>query len=98
MVNETDYQIEIEGKLGERWTGWFDGMTVTAEEAAGGIPITTLTGPLADQAALLGVLYKLHNLGLDIVQVKRETRRPGRCQALITEQDLEIESRGDNDD
>jgi hypothetical protein len=90
MTNDTDYQIRIEGKLGERWTGWFAGMTVAAEEAVGGIPITTLTGRLADQAALLGILYKLHNLGLDIVQLKREGRRPGRCQALIVEDNSEV--------
>jgi hypothetical protein len=91
MANETDYQIEIEGKLGKRWTGWFAGMTVAVEEVAGEIPITTLSGPLADQAALLGILYKLHNLGLDIVQVKREGRWPSRYPARIVEDDSEVE-------
>jgi hypothetical protein len=73
MVDGVQFTIQIEGKLGERWTGWFAGMTITTAETTGAIPITTLTGPLADQAALLGILYKLHNLGLDIVLVKRET-------------------------
>jgi hypothetical protein len=73
MVNGVEFHIQIQGKLGQRWAGWFAGMTITTDETAGTIPITTLTGRLADQAALLGILYKLHNLGLDIVLVKRET-------------------------
>jgi hypothetical protein len=72
MANSADYQIQVEGKLGQRWAGWFAGMMITTDETTDAIPVTTLAGPLADQAALLGILFKLHNLGLVIMLVKRQ--------------------------
>ncbi len=61
------YEIRIEGQLNPGWSDWLDGMTITLLEGNE----TLLTGPLADQAALLGLLMKLHNFGLPILAVKR---------------------------
>jgi hypothetical protein len=63
------YQIKVQGKLDEGWSDWFSGMTVTFEE--GSTPITTLTGTVADQAALRGILCKLWDLNLTLVSVRR---------------------------
>jgi hypothetical protein len=60
------YQIQVQGKLDESWSDWFSGMTITFE---GGI--TTLTGPVADQAALRGILSKIWDLNLTLVSVTR---------------------------
>jgi hypothetical protein len=46
------YEIRIEGQLNPGWSDWLDGMTITMLEGSE----TLLTGPLADQAALLGLL------------------------------------------
>lgn len=59
------YQIRVHGQLGEEWTAWFDGLTVT-QEANGD---TLLTGPVVDQAALYGLLRKVRNLGLPLLAV-----------------------------
>jgi len=61
------YEIRVEGHLGDRWSDWFDGL-VTRQEPNGE---TTLSGSLADQAALYGVLTKIHNLNLILVSVYR---------------------------
>ena len=61
------YEIHIEGQLKPGWSDWLDGMTITLLESGE----TLLTGPLADQAALLGLLMKLHNFGLLLLLVKR---------------------------
>jgi hypothetical protein len=71
MTRSVGFRIEVQGELGQRWTGWFSGMTISTERAVDSPPITTLAGRLADQSALLGILYKLHNLGLDILVVSR---------------------------
>ena len=42
-----------------------------AEQPGGGLAITTLTGAVADQAALLGLLQQLYTLGLPLLLVKR---------------------------
>jgi hypothetical protein len=59
------YQIRVRGRLGSEWAEWFDGLTVSAA----GEDDTLLTGLVADQAALYGVLRKVRNLGLPLLAV-----------------------------
>ena len=66
------YHIRIEGHLGQQWTGWFEGMTITLEEAGE----TLLTGLVVDQAALYGLLKKVRDLGLPLVSVNRAEPSP----------------------
>ena len=65
------YQIQIQGKLDESWSDWFRDMTVAFECADDGSPITTLTGPVADQAALRGILNRIWDLHLTVLSVTR---------------------------
>ena len=60
------YQIQVQGKLDESWSDWFSGMTITSESG-----ITTLTGPVADQSALRGILSKIWDLNLVLISVTR---------------------------
>jgi hypothetical protein len=64
------YQIQVQGRIGERWGHWFEDMSVNAQGEAQQAT-TTLTGPVADQAALLGLLQKLYTLGLPLLLVQR---------------------------
>jgi hypothetical protein len=59
------YQLRIKGHLDSRWTAWFEGLSITREEGGDSL----LTGPVADQAALHGLLKKLRDLGLTLVSV-----------------------------
>jgi hypothetical protein len=61
------YEIRIEGHLDSSWALWFEGMTLR-QEANGE---TVLSGTLRDQTALHGVLMKIRDLGLPLVEVKR---------------------------
>ena len=61
------HEIRVRGHLDERWSDWLEGLAVTRESDG----TTTLTGPLADQAALHGVLNKIRDLALPIVSVRR---------------------------
>jgi hypothetical protein len=63
------YQIKVQGRLDERWSDWFGGMTITVELEGDGLPISTLTGTVADQAALQGILRALYTLGLPVRSV-----------------------------
>ena len=72
-----EYQVRVEGRIGQRWLAWFDGLAVSATDEdtgqAGRSPaITTLTGVMPDQAALAGLLQKLYSLGLPLVEVRRK--------------------------
>jgi len=59
------YQIRIKGHLGPQWTDWFGGLAIAVEEDGE----TLLTGPIVDQAALYGLLKKVHDLGMPLVSV-----------------------------
>jgi hypothetical protein len=66
------YEIRIGGRLDERRASWFDGMTVTD----GGDGTTVLRGPVADQAALHGLLQRVRDLGLPLITVTRTDPPP----------------------
>ncbi len=59
------YEIRLKGRLAARWAAWFDGLSLTHE----GDGTTVLQGPVADQAALHGVLQRVRDLGLPLVSV-----------------------------
>jgi hypothetical protein len=59
------YQIRIKGQLGAQWGAWFDGMTIT--QTANGE--TLITGLVADQAALYGLLRKVRDAGMPLLSV-----------------------------
>ncbi len=62
------YEVRIEGLISDRWSDWFEGFIIqpTSTEKE-----TVLKGELPDQAALLGILSKIHSLNLKIVSVVR---------------------------
>ena len=62
------YQIKVPGHLGESWSDWAGGMTITVDCEGDGLPVTTLTGTV-DQAALQGLLRRLYSLGLPLISV-----------------------------
>jgi hypothetical protein len=62
-----NYEIRFKGYLDDRWTEWFDGLTITLEENGD----TLLTGPVVDQAALHGLLRKVRDLGLLLISVNQ---------------------------
>jgi hypothetical protein len=61
------YTIRVEGLIGKSWSSWFEGMTIEHQEGGE----TVLSGPLVDEAALYGVLTKIRDLGLPLVELKR---------------------------
>jgi hypothetical protein len=60
------YEVRVDGVLDGRWSDWFDGLRI---EHQGGQ--TLLSGVLADQPALHGILDKVRDLGLSIIAVRR---------------------------
>ena len=66
-VRSEQYAITVKGYLDVRWSEWFDGLTLTHTESGE----TILSGPVADQAALHGLLIKISDLNLTLVSVNR---------------------------
>ena len=65
------YEILVQGKLDRDWSDWFDGLSITMEGATASGPITRLTGPVADQAALRGILTRIWDLNLVVLSIRQ---------------------------
>ena len=61
------YEIRVNGVLDSGWSAWFDGLEITSDEHGD----TTIAGPVADQAALHGLLAKIRDLALPLLSVRR---------------------------
>ena len=61
------YEIRVEGHLTDRWSEWFGGLAIHNDSNGE----ATLSGLLPDQAALFGVLAKIHDLNLTLVSLQR---------------------------
>jgi hypothetical protein len=61
------HEIRVEGHLDDRWAHWVEGLTFTRQRDG----TTTITGLLADQAALHGLFNRLRDLHVPIVSVRR---------------------------
>lgn len=65
------YEIQVQGLISQHWLGHFDGFAITVA-GEDGWAVTTLSGQVADQAALQGILQHLYTLGLVLLSLKRK--------------------------
>ncbi|MBX0329135.1 hypothetical protein K2Z83_15785 [Oscillochloris sp. ZM17-4] len=66
------YTIELAGHLDRRWASALGGLRVSHQIGPEQRPITVLRGPLADQAALYGLLNQLRDLGATLISLRAE--------------------------
>jgi hypothetical protein len=61
------YEIRVLGKLDPRWSRRLADMQILAQPGGE----TLITGPVADQAALYGLLSRMRDLGLVLISLQR---------------------------
>ena len=64
-LDQTFYEIQVKGYLDARWNGLFEGMTIAWKNN-----VTTISGMVADQAALHGLLARVRDYGLVLISIK----------------------------
>ena len=74
--NPGRYEIRLRGHRDARWAGWFDGLSLSNENDG----TTIIGGPVADQAALHGLLQKVRDLGLPLVSVTQVQPDQPECR------------------
>ena len=73
------YEVRIQGHLDAQWADWFGVLTVKLEPNGD----TLLSGTIADEAALHGLLRKVRDLGMPLISVKRI--EPDQTDASVEE-------------
>jgi len=66
------YHIEIQGALSPHWADYLGGLEINNRHQQDST-LTTLEGEIMDQAALLGVLNSLYNLGFPLLAVEYQS-------------------------
>lgn len=61
------YEIMVKGRLDLRWSRWFADLQIIPQPDGN----TLLTGQIADQAALYGVISRMRDLGMALISVQR---------------------------
>ena len=67
-TSSANCEIRVAGSLSPQWIDWFDGLVINTENGE-----TLLRGPVADQAALFGLLKKIRDSGLPLISVRHIT-------------------------
>jgi hypothetical protein len=63
---QVHYEVQVEGRLDVCWQPFFEHLRLVYRGSD-----TTLVGPIADQAALHGVLDRIRDLGLTLISVRQ---------------------------
>jgi hypothetical protein len=63
-LDKVFYEIQVKGRLDSRWEELFDGLTISSNDS-----VTTISGFVADQAALHGLLARVLDFGLVLISV-----------------------------
>jgi hypothetical protein len=69
------YEIRVAGVLDHRWAAWFNDLQISRQGEE-----TVISGLLADQPALHGVLSKVRDLGLCLISVRRLDTGPAETR------------------
>ena len=65
------YRIRVQGQLSASWSSRLGAMEITVRQPANHQPVTTLTGEVRDQTALMSVLNALYDMGCPLLKVER---------------------------
>jgi len=72
-LDKTFYEIQVKGYLDARWNELFDGMTIAWRDN-----VTTISGMVADQAALHGLLARVRDYGLVLISIRSRPQKGTR--------------------
>jgi len=70
-ARSSKYRITVEGRVSIDWSDYLGGLTIKSSQRKQQAT-TTLSGHLVDQAALVGVINSLYNLGFPILSIEQQ--------------------------
>lgn len=80
LNSQNRYEIKIYGQLVDSWLDWFGEANVQVETLVDHRQVTTFSNVIMDQAGLVGLIRRLHGLGVVLVSVRRVPEADYRVQ------------------
>jgi hypothetical protein len=71
LNSQNQYEIKIHGQLDDSWLGWFGGAKAYTETLVDDSQVTTFSDVLMDQAGLVGLIRRLHGLGIVLISIRQ---------------------------
>jgi hypothetical protein len=81
------YQVQVAGHLDDQWSASFDNITVTRHDDG----TSTLTGPVADQAQLHGILARLRDIGATLLSLHPLETAASESQGAHTQAGIRVD-------
>jgi len=70
LNSQNRYEIKIYGQLDDSWLGWFGEAKAHAEILVDNSQVTTFSNVVMDQAGLVGLIRRLHGLGIVLISIR----------------------------
>ena len=71
LNSQNNYEVKIHGRLDDSWLHWFGEADVHTEILADDSQVTTFSNVILDQAGLVGLIRRLHGLGIVLLSVRQ---------------------------
>lgn len=71
LNSQNSYEIKIYGRLDDSWLGLFGKAESHTEVLDDNIQMTTISNVVMDQAGLVGLIRRLHGLGIVLISIRQ---------------------------
>lgn len=71
LNSQNRYEIKVYGQVDDSWLGWFREAEVHFEILADTSQVTTFSDVIMDQAGLVGLIRRLHGLGIVLISIRQ---------------------------
>jgi hypothetical protein len=71
LNSQNGYEITIYGEPDVSWLGWFGEARAHVERLADNSSVTTFSNVIMDQAGVVGLIRRLHGIGIVLISIRR---------------------------
>ncbi|RIK32226.1 MAG: hypothetical protein DCC56_00010 [Anaerolineae bacterium] len=71
LNSQNTYEIKIYGRADDSWRSWFGESEVHSETLADDTEVTTFSNVVMDQAGLVGLIRRLHGMGIVLISIRQ---------------------------
>jgi hypothetical protein len=71
LNSQNKYEIKIYGQPDDSWLLWFGGTKAPVDIVVDDCQVTTISNVIMDQAGLVGLIRRLHGLGIVLLSIRQ---------------------------